>query len=185
MSDADLVRQTLAGRTEAYGELVRRWAGRITALCHSKVGRADIAEDLSQESLMRGYRALNTLADPEKFGAWLWGIALRACLDWLKSKQRTQVSFSALGPDRNPEDFIPNRTDEGELDVDRADELQQLMGEVEALPEEYRKVVMLYYYQDMTYRELAQLLGVSAATINARLTKARTLLRERLSSCWR
>jgi len=185
MSDADLVRQTLAGRTEAYGELVRRWAGRITALCHSKVGRADIAEDLSQESLLRGYRALNTLADPEKFGAWLWGIALRACLDWLKSKQRTQVSFSALGPDRNPEDFIPNRTDEGELDVDRADELQQLMGEVESLPEEYRKVVMLYYYQDMTYRELAQLLGVSAATINARLTKARTLLRERLSSCWR
>ena len=69
MSDADLVRQTLSGRTEAYGELVRRWAGRITALCHSKVGRADIAEDLSQESLLRGYRALKTLADPEKFGA--------------------------------------------------------------------------------------------------------------------
>jgi RNA polymerase sigma factor (sigma-70 family) len=49
------------------------------------------------------------------------------------------------------------------------------------LPEEYREVVMLYYYEDVTYRDLAQLLGVSAATINARLTKARGLLRERLS----
>ena len=52
---------------------------------------------------------------------------------------------------------------------------------MEALPEEYREVVMLYYYEDVTYRDLAQLLGVSAATINARLTKARALLRERLS----
>jgi RNA polymerase sigma-70 factor (ECF subfamily) len=53
---------------------------------------------------------------------------------------------------------------------------------VEALPEECREVVMLYYYQDVTYRDLAQLLGVSPATVNARLTRARTLLRERLGS---
>ena len=55
------------------------------------------------------------------------------------------------------------------------------MAEVEALPEDCRQVVMLYYYQDVTYRDLAQLLGVSASTINARLTKARTLLRKRLT----
>src|SRR5436305_7594960 len=102
MSDADLVRQTLTGRTEAYGELVRRWAGRITALCHAKVGRADAAEDMAQEALLRGYRSLATLAEPEKFGAWLCGIAVRTCLDWLKSKQRTQIPFSALGPDCHP-----------------------------------------------------------------------------------
>ena len=60
-----------------------------------------------------------------------------------------------------------------------------LLAEVEALPEDFRRVVMLYYYEDLTYRDLAQLLGVSTATINARLTKARALLRERLSSCRR
>ena len=69
------------------------------------------------------------------------------------------------------------------LYVDRADEGRHLLAAVEALPEEFRKVVMLYYYEDLTYRELAQLLGVSPATINARLTRARALLRERLSSC--
>jgi RNA polymerase sigma-70 factor (ECF subfamily) len=59
------------------------------------------------------------------------------------------------------------------------------MTEVEALPEECREVIMLYYYQDLTYRDLAQLLGVSAATVNARLTRARSLLRERLSGAAR
>ena len=59
------------------------------------------------------------------------------------------------------------------------------MAEVESLPEEYRVVLMLFYYQELKYRDIAQMLGVSAATVNARLTKARAMLRERLSSCER
>jgi RNA polymerase sigma-70 factor, ECF subfamily len=180
MSDGELVRQTLAGRSQAYEELVRRWAGRVTAMCHAKLGRASEAEDLAQEALLRGYRALASLADPDKFGPWLCGIAVHACLDWLKSKDRTQISFSALCPDRNADHVLGGRPDLECCALDREEELNQLMAEVEALPEQYREVVMLYYYEDVTYRDLAELLGVSAATINARLTKARALLRDRL-----
>ena len=178
MTDAELVRRTLAGRTTAYEELVRRWAARVTALCHAKVRRADAAADLAQETLLRGFRALGTLADPAKFGSWLCGIALRACLDWLKAKERKHVHFSALGPDRSPDDFLQPSDDNPGLD---ADERGRLLAAVEALPEECRKVVMLYYYEDWTYKALGEFLGVSAATINARLTKARALLRERLT----
>jgi RNA polymerase sigma-70 factor (ECF subfamily) len=181
MSDADLVRQTLAGHRPAYEELVRRWAGRVTALCHAKLGRADAADDLVQESLLRGYRSLPSLADPNKFGSWLCGIAARACLDWLKSKARGQIPFSTLSADRNPENYLCARPENDRESLDQAEELQQLMTEVESLPEEFREALMLYYYDDVTYRDLAQMLGVSAATINARLTKARALLRERLS----
>jgi RNA polymerase sigma-70 factor (ECF subfamily) len=184
-SDADLVRQARAGRTAAYEELVRRWAGRITALCHSRVKRAHLADELAQETLLRGFRALGSLTDPERFGPWLCGIALRACLDWLKSKQNTQVPFSVLGPDYQPDDFLHSRERSVESDHERDEERRQIMAEVEALPEEYRTVVLLYYYQDLTYRDLAKLLGVSSATVNARLTKARSLLRTRLTHCWR
>jgi len=59
----------------------------------------------------------------------------------------------------------------------------RILTEVEALPEECRQVIMLYDYQDVTYRDLAELLGVSPGTINARLTRARALLRARLSPC--
>jgi RNA polymerase sigma factor (sigma-70 family) len=184
MSDAELVRQARAGRAEAYEELVRRWAGRVTALCHAKVGRAHTADDLAQEALLRAYRALHTLADPERFGAWLCGIALRASLDWLKARKNAQVPFSALGPDHSPEEFLHDRHG-GEADVDRDDERRRLLQEVERLPEDYRAVVMLYYYEDVTYRDVARTLGVSVATVNARLTRARALLRTRLSDCRR
>jgi RNA polymerase sigma-70 factor (ECF subfamily) len=184
MTDGELVRQTLAGRTEAFEELVRRWSGRVTALCHARVSRGSAAEDLAQESLLRAFRALATLAEPEKFGPWLCGIATRTCLDWLKAKERTQVPFSTLVQDRHVDQVLGRPTAE-EPELDRADELHRLMTEVEALPEECREVVMLYYYEDLTYRDLARLLGVSPATVNARLTRARNLLRERLSGAAR
>jgi RNA polymerase sigma-70 factor (ECF subfamily) len=180
MTDGELVRQTLRGRAAAYEELVRRYAGRITALCHNRVRRSDVAEDLTQETLLRGFRSLNTLADPQKFGTWLYGIAVRACLDWLKAKERTTVPFSVLHRDGQLDQCFPGHASEDEPELDRMDEKRRLLAEVEALPDEYREIVMLYYYQDVTYRDLAELLDVSPATINLRLTKARSLLRERL-----
>lgn len=179
MSDAELVRQARAGRTEAFAELVRRWAARVTALCHARVGRAHAADDLAQETLLRGFRALGTLNDPERFGPWLCGIALRACLDWRKAKQNGQVPFSVLYADHDPDEQLSGRDDST---VERDDEARHLLSQVEELPEECRQVVMLYYYQDVTYRDIARLLGVSTATVNARLTKARSLLRTRLTS---
>jgi RNA polymerase sigma-70 factor (ECF subfamily) len=152
------------------------------AICHARIGRAHLAEDLAQETLLRGFRALHTLSDPDRFGAWLSGIAVRICLDHCKARKNAQVHFSALGEDHNPESLL-SRSDDDLLALEREEERRQLLAEVEALPEDYRQVILLYYYNDMTYLDLANLLGVSTATINARLTRARALLRARLSPC--
>jgi RNA polymerase sigma-70 factor (ECF subfamily) len=185
MSDGELVRQAMAGRGSAYEELVRRWSARVLAVCHAKVGRSGAAEDLAQETLLRGYRSLRSLEEPDKFGAWLYGIALRVCKDWLKAKERSQVTFSDLSADRDPGGILCSQPRNDEPELDRADERRLLMAEVEALPEEFQVVLNLFYYQELKYRDIAQLLGISAATVNMRLTKARAMLRERLSRCER
>lgn len=178
MTDGQLVRRTLAGHSSAYAELVRRWSSRILAFCHSKVRSSHAAEDLAQEALLRGYRSLSTLADPEKFGCWLHGIALRTCLDWLKRKEHQQVGLASVSAADS------RLAAPGDLPLDRLareEQLGLLMAEVEALPDECREVIMLYYYQDVTYQDIAEVLGVSAATVNARLTKARKLLCQRMT----
>jgi RNA polymerase sigma-70 factor (ECF subfamily) len=180
MTDADLVRQAQQGDAAAYGELVRRWSARILGFCHAKVGRSP-AEDLAQETLLRGFRALATLADPERFGAWLRGIAVRVCLDWLKAKGRRDARFQSLDGDGELNDFADGGVRSPGDEAEYRDDLDQLMREVERLPEEYREVLMIYYYDEPTYAQLAEMLEVSTATINSRLTKARKLLRERLS----
>ena len=178
MSDGQLVRDILSGDVGAYEPLVRRWTPRIMAVCHARVRHADAAEDLAQETLLRGLRALHTLSDPEKFGPWLCGIAVRTCLDWLKAAARSERSLDGLEDEDSgaQQASVSNDADEPA----RRDELARMMAEVERLPLPYRQVLMQFYYEDCSYKQIAALLGVSAATVNMRLTKARQMLRDKL-----
>lgn len=169
LSDGDLVRAVLGGRREAFEEIVRRHAGRIRAVCWARLGRRGPVDDMVQEAFLRGYRALATLTEPDKLGNWLYGIALRACLDWLKAKERSQVSFDADFPDSR----LP--------DPDAEERRTRLLDAVEALPDLYREVIVMFYFGPRSYLEMSATLGISPAAINARLTKARAMLRERLA----
>jgi RNA polymerase sigma-70 factor, ECF subfamily len=183
-SDSDLVVLAQGGQPAAYEELVRRWSARVLAVCHAKVRSAHTAEELAQEALLRGLRALVTLEEPAKFGPWLCGIASRVCLDWLKCGQAQQVSLDAMS-DGHADAWVAQTGEPPDELAARADDQRRLLAEVATLPEPYREVIMLYYYDDVTYHDVAATLGVSAATVNARLTKARAMLRERLSSMQR
>ena len=171
-SDGDLVKAVRDGRREAYDELVRRYAAKIGAVCRSRLGVRGPVEDMVQESFLRAYRGLASLDDPEKFGSWLYGIATRACLDWLKAKERGQVSFDALG---NPDGLRKLGP------VEEPERKARLQDQVDALPESYREVVLMFYYKKQSYQEMSRLLNLTPAAINARLTKARAMLRERMA----
>jgi RNA polymerase sigma-70 factor, ECF subfamily len=180
IADAELCRQAMRGVRSALSELTHRWAARVLAICYARVGRRDVAEELAQEALLRALRSLASLENPDCFGAWIRGIADRVALDWLKSPQRTQVPFSTLRTEGSPD--FPGSGETGDAVAERNEDLGRLRAEIEQLPEECREALMLFYYHDMTYDELAALLGVSRATVNARLSKARQLLRRRLST---
>jgi RNA polymerase sigma-70 factor, ECF subfamily len=179
-SDSDLVRLALGGDLTACEELVRRWSARVLAVCDARVRSHHTAEELAQESLLRGLRSLATLHDPAKFGPWLCGIATRVCLDWLKSGQAGQTSLDAMS-NGSPDGWLQSSEQTPCEKVTQADDEQRLFDEVATLPEAYREAILLYYYDDVTYADMASMLNVSMATINARLTKARAMLRERLS----
>jgi len=183
--DGDLVRATLSGRREAYEELVRRYSARLYGICWTRIGRRETAADLVQESLMRGFRALSTLTEPEKFGSWLCGIAVRACLDWRKDREQGQVSFGALGPDATADDFQHSQPSSSPTGLEERERQAQILREVQALPEIFREAVVLFYFENRSYAQMQLVLGIGPQAINARLSKARTLLRERLKSVTR
>ncbi len=180
-SDGTLVRVTLSGRREAYEELVRRYSARIYAICWARTRGRETAADMTQEAFLRGFRALATLADPEKFGSWLSGIAVRACLDWRKDRERSQVSLSTLDSDAGPDELLPGRLpDPSGLEAD--EKRRRILDEVQALPEIYREAVTLFYFENRSYAQMQEVLGIGPQAINARLMKARALLRDKLKS---
>lgn len=172
MTDGELVLQATDGMASAYGELAERWSGRVLAMCHARTGRRAIAEELAQETLLRGFRSLQSIESPERFGSWICGIAHRVCLDWRKAKQTGQVF---LAPEAG-EQLIADAASASEQ-VSQADEESHLLTLVSRLPDELREVLIMYYYNDVTYQQLADQFGVSVATVNSRLARARAMLR--------
>jgi RNA polymerase sigma-70 factor (ECF subfamily) len=89
--------------------------------------------------------------------------------------------MSSYAPQRRPDELASDDRS-AEAAVDQADQMRWLLEAIEELSVEHRDVLLLYYYQDVTYHDLASMLGVSSATINARLTQARAKLRERVAA---
>ena len=88
MSDGELVRQALAGRVEAFEHLVRQYVGRITALCHARVRRADVAEDMAQEVFVQVFKAIGQFRGDSKLSTWIYRIAVNLCKNRMKYLSR-------------------------------------------------------------------------------------------------
>jgi RNA polymerase sigma-70 factor (ECF subfamily) len=175
MTDGELVRQVLEGRTTAREELARRWAPRVLAVCQSRIGR-DAGEDVAQDALWRGLSALDQLDSVERFGPWIRSIAIRLCIDWLRRRRLMERPWSSL-----PESAETRATVcDGPSPLEAADEKRRLWSAIGALPEELREVLLLFYCDQHSYESVAQLLDVSRATVNSRLARARQSLRLKL-----
>lgn len=171
-SDTDLVRNSLAGDTDAFAELVERYRRPIYALALQKVHDPADADDVAQESFIKAYRALNSLRDPERFGSWIYGIALRGAMDWLRLRGRTVSLHSGLEPFARP---FEDTAEVKEL-------VEAVMNAVGELSDAHRLVVTLRYIHGLTAKDIATQLGESRGAIRSRLFKASQILRRRLAS---
>jgi RNA polymerase sigma-70 factor, ECF subfamily len=159
------------GDSEAYGKLVFSTYGRIVALCHCKLGCLADAEDAAQEVFIKAWRSLDALADVDRFDGWIRSIALRVCIDQLRVRTRTT----------NSERLSEWPESASELDkVEAADERQQLMSIVRDLDEPLAEVLLLFYFESMSYDEMAKWIGVARATVQERLSKARQKVKHQL-----
>jgi RNA polymerase sigma-70 factor (ECF subfamily) len=167
MDDAELVRLVLRGDGAAYVELMKRYTAQIAALCRARVLRPEAVEDLVQETFFRGLDRLPCLRDPGRFGHWLYAIARNLCRDWLNDPHNGHLPLDAAAPAL----VAPASA----ARPDRAADVRQC---VRHLPVELREVLEIYYAGGrITYRELADRLGVSFCQVNRMLTQARRILR--------
>ncbi len=174
-ADDDLVRQCLDGSREAFGLLVVRHSRAVRAICMARIGHRD-ADDAVQEVFLRAYRGLGRLQDPSRFGAFVGQIARNHCTDRLrmaKSAAARPISLDEI--ELEPEDPVLPNDDFQDL------RLQSLRREVGRLPESQREVLLLFYFQQMSYAAMAETLGITEAAVNQRLSRARQQLRSVLA----
>ena len=180
-SDEDLVARSVAGDTDSFNELVRRWDRPIYALAYRQIGREEDARDVCQETFLRAYRALGGFRGQAKFSSWLYRIALNLCRDWLRRERRAPMV--QVPEDVDVADLVAARApvESFEEHVARRALGRAVRRALARLPEEQRTVIVLKEYHGLTFQEIAELVGCPLSTVKTRLYQGLVVLRRQLA----
>ena len=171
-SDSELIKRTLDGDDTAFGILVDKYKGAVHALAYRKIGDFHTAEEITQDTFLQAYQKLSTLKDWRHFPGWLYTIASRFCLMWLRKHRLPMQSIDVA--EKQHVDSISQAKYANERTR------QTVHSALEELPESQRTVLTLHYLGGMTAREIARFLGTSHGAILDRLYRARLQLRKEL-----
>lgn len=145
-------------------EPVFRFAFRLCGGSHE-------AEDLTQQAFLDAQRKLDSLREPEKARAWLYVIVRNLFRRGLRDvRERTHLSLDEISK-------MPGTAMAAPETLDR----DTLRDSLSALPPEFREVLVLFYFQELSYREIAEALSVPIGTVMSRLSRGKALLRQRLN----
>ena len=172
-SEAIWVQRAGEGDQAAFTRLVEAYQTPVYNLAYRMLGNMVEAEDAAQETFIRAYRRLDTYDPSRKFSSWLLAIASHYCVDVLRRRRMNYLSFDELPP--MVELSMPRTTQPEQVVVSQqqADAVQKLL---DTLPASYRTPVILRYWYDMSYREIAETMGVTESTFKTRLHRARAKL---------
>lgn len=171
MEDTKLVERAQGGDARAYGELVERHQARMYATLRKMTGDSDLAMDLTQDAFIRGWERLDKFQGRSAFSTWLYRIAVRLAYDAMERERRNVPA----GLDREVEDPAPGPDRRTERRAD-AEILERRIAE---LPDVQRAVVVLRTYDDLPYREIAEILGTTETSARVSYHYAITKLRGR------
>ena len=169
-TDAQVVRDILAGDRDAYRLLVRRYGGVLYNHAVRMVGNGDDASDLAQRALVKGYQKLSSCREPERVGAWLFRILSNLAKDHIRSPRRRDLSLDQLPEVSEKEGDPADSLDRGEIQ-------NRLAEALEALTPEQKEAFLLKHVEGRSYEEMAAVLNVSSASLKMRVHRAREALK--------
>jgi len=172
-TDRDLIIRARRGAAggDAFGELVTRYQTGVFNVCYRMLHERNAAEDLAQETFMRAYDRLHTFDLEREFGPWIRRVAANLCLNHLESQKIT----APLDEERDADESA-----RPERQVEVKERSAQVRNALASLPPQYRAVVELRHYQELSYDEIATELKIPLSDVKSHLFRARKILAEKL-----
>lgn len=177
-----LINEVKQGDTESFGELVELYKDKVYQVAYRMVGHPQEAQDVAQEAFLRAYTNLDKFDMDRKFSTWLFRIATNVAIDRLRKKKpdfyledkvkgtEGLTYESQLAADQElPEDQVVNL------------EMQEwIQSEINQLPLKYRSAVILKYMEDLSLKEISEILDMPISTVKTRIHRGREALRKRM-----
>lgn len=171
--DEELIKYILAGNGERYGDIVERYQTGLYRTVYYYTQNVEDARDLTQDIFIKAYNNLAGFKQGSAFSTWLYRIAVNHCLDWCRKKKPTYVESFSLdnlcSDEDSPEDLF--------LQQEITSEVQAAVG---SLPAIYSTVLILYYFEDFSPQQIADITDIPKRTVETRLFRGRKMLRDKL-----
>jgi RNA polymerase sigma factor (sigma-70 family) len=176
LTDAELVAHARSGDRGAFGQLVERYQGMVSAFTYARAGDLGLSEDLAQETFLAAWKGLRGLADPLHLAAWLRGIARNLAANAHRASSRTPVE-----PLPEPLD-VPAAGASPLARVLAKEEDELLWRALSEIPETYREPLILFYREGQSVERVARALEISSDAAKQRLARGRLMLKEQVAA---
>lgn len=173
-TDEIIAKEAQMGDTQAFGELVERYEAKLLRYAKRFLFGYTDAEDVVQEVFVKAYVNIQGFDASRSFGAWIYRIAHNEFINAIRKKGREPLSF--FDPDTLFPHPIAKETADKEV---KSNELKHMLdGALNKLDAKYREPLVLYYYEDMDYAEIAEVMRIPASTVGIRLRRGKVLLQK-------
>ncbi len=180
MTEQQLIAAAQGGDQAAFAALVEANQAMVYSLAYRMTGNSEDAADLSQEAFLNAWRGLARFQGQASFATWLYRLTSNACIDFLRREKRHSTLSLTLEP-TDEESRQAEVTDERwspEALLDRQENQTAVRQALTQLSDEHREVLLLRELEGLSYREIAQHLGLEEGTVKSRIARARLSLRD-------
>lgn len=180
MDEKKEIKRAIAGDDRAFEALVVRYQTAVYNLCLRMTGNPDDAADVTQEAFLKAWRSLSGFQFESAFSTWLYRLTSNACLDFLRAKKRHAAVSLTTDDDEAQIMDIADPTPTPENMILSQEDNQTVAAAMAALEPEHRQILTLRVIQELSYSEIAQILGLKEGTVKSRIARARDNLRKKL-----
>lgn len=169
--EPEVIQEAQKGDPEAFTQVVEAYQRPVFNLCYRMLGNPEDAEDAAQETFLRAYDHIRRYDQGRSFSTWLLSIAAHYCIDQLRKRRMTFLSIDTL-----PNLDIPDAGSGPEAAYHRHEDQQRIQTLLSSLGGQDRAAVVMYYWYDFSYEEIAESLSLTISAVKSRLHRARLSL---------
>ncbi|OLO26241.1 RNA polymerase sigma factor SigW [Alkalihalophilus pseudofirmus] len=177
-----LIKEVKKGDQQAFGELVELFKDKVYQLSYRMVGNVHEAQDIAQEAFLRAYTNLDSYDTSRKFSTWLFRITTNLSIDRLRKKKPDQFLGDPIsgGEGLTVQSQIAADQELPEDQVVVLEMQEWIQDEISQLPPKYRSAIILKYIEDLSLKEISEVLDLPISTVKTRIHRGREALRKRM-----
>ena len=173
VTDEALALQVQGGDTQAFGEIVKRYEAKLLRYARKYFFSSEDAQDLVQDIFLKAYENIQSFDASRRFSPWVYRVAHNEFVNELKKKQTRKPFFSIDFDTMFPHLAAAETADSMTLARDTKEILEKYLDKLDV---KYKEPMLLYYVEEMDYKEIAEILHIPVSTVGVRLNRARTQL---------